>query len=73
MKDKDLFFHVMSNFTKKVKFTTKVMVTKNAPLHIYVLRSIYDIVSVCRLFLVILKLHLGYTDVIFPKLLLQLF
>ena len=33
------------NFTKKFKFTTKVMVTKNAPLHIFVLRSIYNISS----------------------------
>ena len=36
------------NVTKNFIATTKEMVTKNASLHIYVLRSIYNIVSVCK-------------------------
>ena len=36
------------NFTKKFIFTTIEMATKNASLHIYVLRSIYNIVIVCN-------------------------
>ena len=43
MKANYLFFHMLSIFYQK--FHSLVM--KNASLHIYVLRSIYNIVSVC--------------------------
>ena len=38
---------MISKFHKNVIVTTKELVTKNSSLHIYVLRSIYNIVSVC--------------------------
>ena len=52
MKAKDMFFHMMSSFTKNVLVTIKEMVTKNASLNtfMYLLRLLYNIVVSVRNF-----------------------
>ena len=53
MKAKDLNFILKADLLKKIIANTLKMATKKASLHIYGVRSMYNIMSVCRTFAVL--------------------